>query len=89
MTIPQVLNDKTRTPWTSSAAVRYGTGTAKGAWFLHAQVALPSGEVIKSRHRSRKSSAGFDTTKLSISAEWTLRIVADIPPFSLCHSEAK
>ncbi|KAF8877514.1 FAD-linked oxidase-like protein [Infundibulicybe gibba] len=57
-------------------AVRYGT--AKGEWFLNATVVLPSGEVIKTRRRSRKSSAGFDTTKLFIGAEGTLGIVTEV-----------
>lgn len=38
---------------------------------------LPSGEVIKTRQRARKSSAGFDTTKLFIGAEGTLGIVTE------------
>ncbi|KAJ3995613.1 FAD-linked oxidase-like protein [Lentinula boryana] len=57
-------------------AVRYGTGKAE--WFLNATVVLPSGEVIKTRRRSRKSSAGFDTTKLFIGAEGTLGIVTEV-----------
>ncbi|KAF9525592.1 FAD-linked oxidase-like protein [Crepidotus variabilis] len=57
-------------------AVRYGT--AKGEWFLNATVVLPSGEIIKTRRRSRKSSAGFDTTKLFIGAEGTLGIVTEV-----------
>ncbi|VDC07738.1 unnamed protein product [Peniophora sp. CBMAI 1063] len=57
-------------------AVRYGT--AKGEWFLNATVVLPSGEVIKTRRRSRKSSAGWDTTKLFIGAEGTLGIVTEV-----------
>ncbi|KAF8906305.1 FAD-linked oxidase-like protein [Gymnopilus junonius] len=57
-------------------AVRYGT--AKGEWFLNATVVLPSGEVIKTRRRSRKSSAGFDTTKLFIGAEGTLGIITEV-----------
>src|SRR5579872_7414811 len=44
-------------------------------------VVLPSGEVIRTRRRARKSSAGFDTTKLFIGAEGTLGIVTEgIPP---------
>ncbi|KAF7977209.1 hypothetical protein HWV62_4471 [Athelia sp. TMB] len=39
---------------------------------------LPSGEVIKTRRRARKSSAGFDTTKLFIGAEGTLGIVTEV-----------
>ncbi|KAH9480896.1 D-lactate dehydrogenase [cytochrome], mitochondrial [Psilocybe cubensis] len=57
-------------------AVRYGT--AKGEWFLNATVVLPSGEVIKTRSRSRKSAAGFDITKLFIGAEGTLGIVTEL-----------
>lgn len=56
-------------------AVRYGT--AKAEWFLNVTVVLPSGEVIKTRRRSRKSSAGFDTTKLFIGAEGTLGIITE------------
>ncbi|KZO99502.1 hypothetical protein CALVIDRAFT_534494 [Calocera viscosa TUFC12733] len=56
-------------------AVRYGT--AKAEWFLNATVVLPSGEVIKTRQRARKSAAGFDTTKLFIGAEGTLGIVVE------------
>jgi D-lactate dehydrogenase (cytochrome) len=40
-------------------------------------VVLPNGEVIKTRRRSRKTSAGFDTTKLFIGAEGTLGIVTE------------
>ncbi|OJA10768.1 hypothetical protein AZE42_00316 [Rhizopogon vesiculosus] len=56
-------------------AVRYGT--AKAEWFLNVTVVLPSGKVIKTRRRARKSSAGFDTTKLFIGAEGTLGIVTE------------
>ncbi|KAF8199977.1 FAD-binding domain-containing protein [Mycena galopus ATCC 62051] len=57
-------------------AVRYGT--AKGEWFLNLTVVLPSGEVIKTRRRSRKSSTGFDLTKLFIGAEGTLGIITEV-----------
>jgi D-lactate dehydrogenase (cytochrome) len=71
--------------------VKYGT--AKGEWFLNIvgghpswtpgaliyfqTVVLPSGEVIKTRRRARKSSAGFDLTKLFIGAEGTLGIITE------------
>ncbi|KAJ7720448.1 FAD-linked oxidase-like protein [Mycena maculata] len=57
-------------------AVRYGT--AKAEWFLNFTVVLPNGEVIKTRRRARKSSAGFDTTKLFIGAEGTLGIITEV-----------
>ncbi|PCH37975.1 hypothetical protein WOLCODRAFT_135969 [Wolfiporia cocos MD-104 SS10] len=56
-------------------AVRYGT--AKSEWILNVTVVLPNGEVVKTRRRSRKSSAGFDTTKLFIGAEGTLGIITE------------
>ncbi|WVQ83429.1 hypothetical protein IAT38_005570 [Cryptococcus sp. DSM 104549] len=56
-------------------AVRYGT--AKAEWFLNLTVVLPSGEVIKTRQRARKSAAGWDPTKLFIGAEGTLGIVTE------------
>ncbi|KAK6906982.1 hypothetical protein I203_100971 [Kwoniella mangroviensis CBS 8507] len=56
-------------------AVRYGT--AKAEWFLNLTVVLPSGEVIKTRQRARKSAAGWDTTKLFVGAEGTLGIVTE------------
>ena len=40
-------------------------------------VVLPSGEVVKTRRRARKSSAGFDVTKLFIGAEGTLGIITE------------
>lgn len=56
-------------------AVRYGT--ARGEWILNITVVLPSGEIIKTRNRARKSSAGFDLTKLFIGAEGTLGIITE------------
>ena len=56
-------------------AVRYGT--AKAEWFLNVTVVLPNGEVATTRRRARKSSTGFDTTKLFIGAEGTLGIVTE------------
>lgn len=56
--------------------MRYGT--AKAEWFLNVTVVLPSGEVVKTRRRARKSSAGFDTTKLFIGAEGTLGIITEV-----------
>lgn len=57
-------------------AVRYGT--ARGEWFLNATVVLPNGKVMKTRQRARKSSTGWDATKLFIGAEGTLGIVTEV-----------
>ncbi|KAG8764473.1 hypothetical protein FRC15_007607, partial [Serendipita sp. 397] len=57
-------------------AVRYGT--ARAEWFLSATVVLPSGEVIKTRRRAHKSSAGFDLTQLFIGSEGTLGIITEV-----------
>ena len=40
-------------------------------------VVLPNGEIIKTRSRARKSSAGPDMTKLFIGAEGTLGLVVE------------
>lgn len=56
-------------------AVRYGT--AKSEWFLNVTAVLPNGKVIKTRRRARKSSAGFDLTKIFIGAEGTLGIITE------------
>lgn len=47
-------------------------------------VVLPSGEVIKTRQRARKSAAGFDITKLFVGAEGTLGIVTEGMPEGVC-----
>lgn len=52
----------------------------------HAQtVVLPSGEIIKTRSRARKSAAGPDMTKIFIGAEGTLGIVTE---GALAHTDA-
>lgn len=56
-------------------AVRYGT--ARGEWILNVTAVLPSGEVIKTRRRSRKSSAGLDMTKLFVGSEGTLGVITE------------
>jgi D-lactate dehydrogenase (cytochrome) len=56
-------------------AVRYGTMKDN---VISLTVVLPSGEIIKTASKARKSSSGYDLTRLFIGAEGTLGIITEL-----------